>query len=190
MSERGEKKTSKLADPDSRPEVVEEIEKEELKSVKEVVQYLTKTAKTFKIYLPNNPIHQKFLHDLSEHFTVHLQEYGTLRFKVKQYELLYGNEVVYENPNRLESLAFCLFVDGMREISFHPGLSKEELMSFLEVLGKISDAKGTDDDVVTLLWEKKFCHITYLIVEDFWEYGDLTGQEHAGQTDFQAVLKE
>ena len=79
MPERAEKKLSKLVDPNSKPEAVKEIDKEELKSAKEVVQFLTKTAKTLKIYLPNNPIHQKFLQDLTEHFTDHLQEYGTLQ---------------------------------------------------------------------------------------------------------------
>jgi len=190
MPDRAEKKLLKLADPDSRSETAEEINKEELKSAKEVVQFLTKTSKTLKIYLPNNPIHQKFLQDLTEHFTDHFQEYGALRLKVKQYELLYGNEVVYENPNRLESLAFCLFVDGLREIAFHPGLNKEELIKFLEVIGKISDARGTDDDVVTLLWEKNFSHITYLVVEDFWEYGDAAAHQDTGQTNIQTVLKE
>lgn len=189
MPERAEKKPSKLTDLDSKSETTEEVDKEELKSAKEVIQFLTKTAKTLKIYLPNNPIHQKFLQDLTERFTHHLQGYGTLRLKVRQYELLYGNEVVYENPNRLESLAFCLFVDGLREISFHAGLNKEELMNFLEVIGKILDARGTDDDVVTLLWEKNFNHITYLIVEDFWEYGGVA-QHLTEPTNLQAVLKE
>ena len=134
-----EKKPSKLTDLDSKSDTVEEIDQEELKSAKEAIQFLIKTAKTLKIYLPNNPIHQKFLQDLTERFISHLQEYGTLRLKVRQYELLYSNEVVYENSNRLESLAFCLFVDGLREFTFHAGLNKEELMNFLEVIGKISD---------------------------------------------------
>ena len=189
MPEPEGKRSSKPAGLDTKPEAVEEIDKEELKSAKEVIQLLTKTAKTLKIYLPNNPIHQKFLQDLTERFTNHLQEYGTLRFKVRQYELLCGNEIVYENSNRLESIAFSLFVDGLREISFKPGLNKEELMNFLEVIGKISDVRGTDDDVVTLLWEKSFSHITYLVVEDFWEYGGMT-QHVAEQANLQAVLKE
>jgi len=189
MPDREEKKPSKLTDTDFKSETAEEVDKEELKSVKETIQFLTKTAKTLKIYLPNNPIHQKFLQDLTERFTNHLQEYGTLRLKIRQYELLYSNGTVYENSNRLESLAFCLFVDGLREISFHTGLNKEELMNFLEVIGKISDARGTDDDVVTLLWEKKFSHITYLIVEDFWEYGG-TVQHLTETTNLQSVLKE
>lgn len=190
MPDREEKKPSKLTDIDFKSETAEEIDKEELKSAREVIQFLTKTAKTLKIYLPNNPIHQKFLQDLTERFTSHLQEYGILRFKIRQYELMYGNEVVYENSNRLESLAFCLFVDGLREISFQPGLNKDELMIFLEVIGKVSDVRGTDDDVVTLLWEKNFNHITYLVVEDFWEYGGAAAQHHTEPTNLQTVLRE
>jgi len=189
MPDREVRKLSKPTGLDSKPETAEEIDKDELKSAKEVIQFLTKTAKTLKIYLPNNPIHQKFLQDLTERFIKHLQEYGTLKLKIKQYEFLHDNEIVYENSNRLESIAFCLFVDGLREIAFHPGLDKEELMGFLEVIGKASDARGIDDDVVTLLWEKKFSHITYLMIEDFWEYTD-TAQHLMEQADLQAVMKE
>ena len=183
------KESSTPADLDPKSDTAEELDKEELKSTREVIQFLTKTAKTLKIYLPNNPIHQKFLQDLTERFIKHLQEYGTLRLKIKQYELLHGNETVYENLNRLESIAFCLFVDGLREIAFHPGLDKEELMGFLEVIGKVSDARGIDDDVVTLLWEKKFSHITYLMIEDFWEYTN-TAPHLTEQTDLHKIVKE
>jgi HEAT repeats len=189
MPDREVRKPSKPTDLDSKSETAEKIDKEELKSAREAIQFLTKTAKTLKIYLPNNPIHQKFLQDLTDRFTNHLQDYGTLKLKIRQYELLHGNEVVYENSNRLESIAFCLFVDGLREIAFHPGLDKEELMGFLEVIGKISDARGTDDDVVTLLWEKNFSHITYLMIEDFWEYTG-TAQHLTEQANLQTVVKE
>src|SRR3990172_2757597 len=96
----------KSSDPDSKVDSDIEIDKEELRSVKDVLLQLTKTAKTLKIYLPNNPIYQKFLQELQSRFVAHLQEYEMLRLKIKQYALTYMGQVVYENTNRLESLAF------------------------------------------------------------------------------------
>ncbi|MDC4205630.1 MAG: hypothetical protein MPW14_23315 [Candidatus Manganitrophus sp.] len=125
--------------PTADEEPVEEGEaydKEEVKSAKEIVQYLTKTTKTLQIYLPNNPIHQKFINELAEKIQRHLTEHGPLRLRIKQFELFCSGQSVYENSNRMESLAFKLFIDGLRELSFHPGIEKEELITFLEVIGK------------------------------------------------------
>ena len=144
-----------------------EYDREEVKSAKEVVQHLTKTAKTLKIYLSNNPIHQKFIKSLFEKFTAHLEAYGPLHLRIKQFELLCSGQPVYENLNRLESIAFRLFIDGLREISFHPGIEQEEIIDFLRILEKEEEGEAVDDDIVTLLWERHFSHLQYLVVDDF-----------------------
>ena len=141
-------------------------DKEEIKSAKELIQHLSKTTKTLKIYLPNNPIHQKFINELLEKLQLHLSDFGPLRLRVRQFELHCSGQPVYENINRMESIAFKLFIDGLREISFHPGINKEELIIFLEVLGREGEGTGVDDDIVTLLWEKHFSHIQYIVVSD------------------------
>lgn len=146
-------------------------DKGEIQSAKEIVQYLSKTAKTLKIYLPNNPIQQKFITGLFEKLEVHLSEYGPLRLRIKQFELFCLSQAIYENMNRLESIAFKLYADGLREISFYPGLEKEEVITLLKILGHEAnnDESGgarADDDMVTLLWEKHLTHIQYIVVDD------------------------
>ncbi len=153
----------------------EEYDKEEVKSAKEIVQYLTKTTKTLQIYLPNNPIHQKFINELSEKIQRHLSEHGPLRLRIKQFELFCSGQSVYENPNRMESLAFKLFIDGLRELSFHPGIEKEEIITFLEVIGKRGEGENVDDDIVTLLWEKHLVHVKYIVVDEL--QGDVRAEE-------------
>ncbi len=157
----------KSSDPDSKMDSEVEIDKEELRSVKDVLLQLTKTAKTLKIYLPNNPIYQKFLEELQSRFDVHLQEYEMLRLKIRQYAIYYQGQVVYENTNRLESLAFTLFVDGIRELTFTEGIEKDEITSLLEIIGREYDPSNPEDDMVTLLWERHFTHIRYWVAGDF-----------------------
>jgi len=157
----------KSSDPDSKVDADVEIDKEELKSVKDVLLQLTKTAKTLKIYLPNNPIYQRFLQELQSRFDGHLREYETLRLKIKQYAIYYKGRSVYENTNRLESLAFKLSVDGVRELTFLEGIDKDEITSLLEIIGREYDPSNPDDDMVTLLWERHFTHINYLVASDF-----------------------
>jgi HEAT repeats len=157
----------KSSDPNSLIDSDVDVDKEELKSVKDVILQLTKTAKTLKIYLPNNPIYQKFLQELQSRFDAHLQEYEDLRLAVKQYTLWYKGQVVYENTNRLENLAFKLFVDGVREMTFQEGIDKDEITSLLEIIGREYDPSNPDDDMVTLLWERHFSRISYLVASDF-----------------------
>ncbi len=140
-------------------------DQEEVTSAKQVVQQLVRTCKTFKIYLPNNPIHQKFLDELSEKVAGHLQAFGPLRLRVRQFELLCSGQPVYEDLDRRESIAFKLSLDGIWEISFLPGVQKEELVGFLEVIGRAGDGQ-VDDDIVTLLWGKSLTHIKHSVVEE------------------------
>jgi hypothetical protein len=163
-----------------------EIDKEAVRSAKELLQSVAKTTKTLKIYLPNNPIHKKFLSDLKGKFDAHLKRFGPLRMKVRQFEFLCGGAAVYENINRLESLAFRLFTDGVREIVIDAGLSSEEIVQFIEILGKESE-HGADDDAVTLLWEMGFTHIHYLIAEDGQGNPSLDSLDSAGSNGGAAV---
>jgi HEAT repeat protein len=147
------------------PETV--VDPVELKSVKDVLIQLTKAAKTFKLYLPNNPIYQKSLKEIYGRFYDHLEEYSELKLRVRQYQLLYNGQTVYENSNPLESLSFKLYVDGVRELSFYDGLELDEITSFLEIIGRKHDPDNPDDDIVTQLWDRGFTHIVYLGADDF-----------------------
>jgi len=138
---------------------------EEVTSAKQVVQQLVRSCKTFKIYLPNNPIHQKFVDDLLEKVTSHLQAFGPLKLRVRQFDLLCSGQPVYEDPDRRESIAFRLSLDGIWEIRLLPGVQKDELIAFLEVIGGAGDGQ-VDDDIVTLLWGKSLVHIKYSVVEE------------------------
>jgi len=93
---------------------------------------------------------------------------------------LCSGQQIYENLNRLESIAFRLFIDGLRELSFYPGLEKKELITFLKIIGQEADDEaegeaGADDDIVTRLWEKHLTHIQYIVVDDL--RGDMDAVE-------------
>ena len=144
-----------------------DVDIDELRSVKEVLVQLTKAAKTFKLYLPNNPIYQKSLNEIYSRFCAHLDGYGKMTLRVRQYDLLYQGHPVYNNANPLESFSFKLYVDGVREISFNDGLELDEITGFLEIVERKYDPDNPDDDIVTLLWDRGFTHIVYLGADDF-----------------------
>ena len=140
---------------------------QEIHSIQEVFKVLIKALKNLKIYLGNNPVHQRFLKEFYSKLTHHLGQFGDTILSVGQYTLTCHDQIIYENINRLDSLAFKLFVDGVRQMTFIEGISEEESANLLEVLGKSDDAERPDDDLVTYLWEKKFHHIKFQIIEDY-----------------------
>lgn len=162
---------------------------EEIRSARELLQSLVKTAKVLKLYLPNNPIHKKFLEELEERFTGHLKTYGDLRLRVKEHRLLSRGQVVYENPQRAESLAFRLFVDGIREMTFQEGLTLEELHAVVRALGGADD-HGSDESVATLLWQEEIDHVTYVLVEDLMEVSTSPIREELEEADLGALYSQ
>lgn len=143
--------------------------REENKSVENLLQQVVKTVKTLKLYPLTNPIAQRFLKELHSRFVGHLDEYGLLKLGVQQHELLHDGQIVYQEPNRRESLALKFFLDGIAELVFHEGLDEEELKQFLEFLGRDDDRDKADDDLATLLWGAHFAHIGFTIAEAYAE---------------------
>lgn len=150
------------------------VDPQELKSARELLMSFDKTSKASKIYLPNNPTLQKFLTDFYKKFQEHLEEYDALVLGVKQYQLLLGDQVVYSNDDKSESLAFKLYRDGVRQLSFYKGLEEREIQDFMEVININFDLDTMDDDIVTLLWEKSLENIRYVVVEPLEEEAKLS----------------
>ena len=142
---------------------------EELASAGDLIRSLLKAIKAYKLYQGNNPMLTKQLEELTTKFTVHLDQYQTLNLQVGEYKLFFKGKPVYENTDMKESLAFLLYKDGMREIRFFKGLEDQEISDFLDVLRRNEQASRLEDDIVTLLWEKDFAHISYIATDEFME---------------------
>ncbi|HEX9938461.1 MAG TPA: HEAT repeat domain-containing protein [Longimicrobium sp.] len=80
-----------------------------------------------------------------------------------------------------ENLAFTLYRDGVRELSFHRGFEREELDALLGVLARVTRVRGEDqDDLLTLLWDRDWYHLRYQYVEALPE--GVTLPAESGQT--------
>jgi hypothetical protein len=87
--------------------------------------------------------------------------------QVGEYNLSFKGRILYENKDVKTSLAFSLYKDGLREIRFIKGIEEWEVQGVIDIL-KHSEAINTlEDDIVTLMWEKNFNHISYLATDEF-----------------------
>jgi hypothetical protein len=157
------------------------VEPSEVQAIKQLLSLLDKTFKTTRTYGLKNPVAQKFFQQFYHDLTIQLAAHDVLQFLAQRSELLYKGVTVYESTSSNENLAFKLHADGIRELSFHHGLSQEDLAYFLEALWATYDSDTSDDDIVTRLWEKNLSTISFLTAEEIVNSADamtvLTPQE-------------
>ncbi len=131
------------------------------------VTALSKAARSFTLYAPTNAVVRQFLADYQSHAAA-ATEGGDLVLDVHPFELLCDGEVVYREEDRERSLAFRLFRDGVRRLTFRPNVAWDELLSFLEILAvRYVGVRQQEEDVITLLRKGEFKGIGFSAVEGF-----------------------
>jgi len=159
-----------LEKPENKADDIDEkaIE-EEVKSTKSLIQTLLQTMKAYRLYESSHPILSKFMDRLRKDFDRYFDEFDSLSFQIGEHRLTYRGKVVYESEDTKESLAFLFYKDGIREIRFFKGLEFAEIVDFLNIVRRSDLVNRLEDDLVTLLWEKDFPHITFTSIDDFLE---------------------
>ncbi len=130
---------------------------------------LSRTARCFTLYDAHNHAVREFLDDLRAKIGRALEVVGgPVELEVRAFELALGTEVVYLERERERSLAFRLFRDGVRRLSFRPGLDWEEILGLVEILSvRYTSVRQQEDDIVTLLAKAGFPHIGFVAIEGF-----------------------
>ena len=142
---------------------------EEVKSTRSLINTFLLTVKAYRLYEADHPIQARFLDRMKKDFDSYFNESDSFSILVKEHQLLNRGQVVYESQDVRESLAFAFYKDGIREIRFYKGLDLKEMTDFLDVVRKGDRINRSEDDLVTLLWEKDFSHIDFTTVDDFLE---------------------
>jgi HEAT repeat protein len=161
----GEKK-----DPEATDEIAS-FEGEEVEEVflhaRDLMNIFVKTIKAFRLYPPENPSLVGFRDLLFRKFQFFLKRYQAFSFKVGEYDFSFNNRVLYENKELKTSLAFFLYKDGLREVRFIEGLEEWEIQGFLEIVKRGDQINKMEDDLVTMIWERDFVHISYQATDEF-----------------------
>ena len=144
-----------------------EIDEKELEHVRDIFRTLTIAIKTFNLYPKDNPIYQKVSSEICEKFNLFFESHDELSVDIEQNSLQYRKVEVFHSDEKTDNLSLLLFADGIRQFSFHKGLTAEEIKDFIDILRfTFKSETSDDDDIVTLLWEKNIKNLGYSTVED------------------------
>jgi hypothetical protein len=128
---------------------------------------LGKAARALTLYDAGNALVRQFIADYRAKGEAATAG-GPLALEVKPFEIHLGAEVVYREDDRERSLAFKLFRDGVRKLTFGRQVDGDELMRLLQILAvRFVGVRQAEDDVVTLLRKEEFRTITFSAVEGY-----------------------
>jgi HEAT repeat protein len=134
---------------------------------------LAKAVKASQLYPADNPMCRKFAEEFQARLAETFQFLDVVRLSVGKTKLFFAGEAVLEQPGREESVPGRLFWSGVREIAFHVGLTAAEAVAFLGIFRTMAVEENPEQsDVVTLLWDARFEHLTYLAIDDILNLND------------------
>jgi hypothetical protein len=122
-------------------------------------RHLARTLKTCRLYDRFNPTVLRFREDLATSLTRYLREHGALTLTFTSSDVLWGRTSLYPAKSRDDNLALPFFRDGIRSITFEPGIPSRELEALVDIVLQLTSRSATDDDMVTRIWEAALEHI-------------------------------
>ena len=130
------------------------------------MQVVSKGMRATQLYLPNNPVYQRAVDNIRSAFRQIWQATDDLILDIGETEIRWEDHVIYSQDQRNESIAWTLFKDGVRSLTFKPGVEELEIVRFLAVLQQAKNLQAdAPDDLLTLLWAEDFQMVSYTFRE-------------------------
>ena len=129
------------------------------KAVTAWVNQLGRTLKTCRLYDGNNPTVIRFREELFGALTRLLDEHGAFTLKFTAEDVLFEESSLYPARSRDDNLALPFHRDGIRGLTFSPGIQAGEADVLLDSILQVSGQNFGQDDLVTLLWEAGLEHL-------------------------------
>ena len=121
-------------------------------------------AKT--IYSSNNPNVAKFAEAFHQSFRSFFAQENELVLAIEQYRITWNNEVVYDNQQNTDSIAFLLYKDGIGEMTFPSSTPADELDQFVGLLKEEIYTPSAQVDMVGKFWQSDFKNISYRVFDE------------------------
>ena len=143
---------------------------EEVRLTKEAFRELEKLIKNIGLYGRLHSSTHRFRASLFTAISDMLAGRAAVEIDVGPYEFSVHDVSIYENPHPEDNFIYKLYMDGVRHLEFLPGLTQPEIDDLLDVfLTNWADPSLFEDDMVTLMWQRHFEHIRYVVIDSFKE---------------------
>ncbi|OGP80515.1 MAG: hypothetical protein A2V86_11750 [Deltaproteobacteria bacterium RBG_16_49_23] len=162
---------------------------EELLLARDLTSFFLKTFKAIRFYPPDNPTIKGFRDQLLKKSQYFLNKYNSFTLQIGEFTLSFKDRILYENRDTKSSLGFLLYKDGLRELRFAKGLEEWEVQGLMDVIRGGEHVNQMEDDLVTMIWERDFVHISYLATDEFLDENPILIPENVDQFRSKLVFK-
>jgi len=161
-------------------------------AVKDFVLQIEKTLAARRLYAPGNAAYIDASQRLLEKCRAAAGEDG-FTIAVASTDIFLDKVAVLSRPKHEESFFFPLFRDGLRELTFLPDVSPEDLDGFVSVIEVKERDLGVADDMINLLWRKDLNSIVHKAIDGIGESeedGEPGNELHSLVADLSAKIKD
>ena len=123
------------------------------------INQLARTLKTCRLYHAKNQTVLRFREELAVALNRLTDELGSVTCRFTADDILFGEISLYPAKSRDDNLALAFHRDGVRALTFHPGIAGRELDALLDAVLLVTGQAQIDDDLVTLLWQANLRHV-------------------------------
>lgn len=135
---------------------------------REVILALDRAVRARRTHASDHVRALEATEDLIARFLDFFGVFDYLRVEIQPGEIRFERRALLKLEPREPNVPFLLFRDGLREIRFHRGISRDEVIEFLGIVEADPRAVREDGkDYVSLLWEHGFPSIDYVAVDEF-----------------------
>ncbi|HPD56338.1 MAG TPA: HEAT repeat domain-containing protein [Smithellaceae bacterium] len=141
--------------------MVKDIKQEESfpPEVLETLRNMVLAIRAVKLYPANNPAYATAVKKSFAALNKFLQSHDEYRLEIHKNYFIYENMPFKKDAEFNLPIVQDLFVKGIREMIFLPGLSEEELLEFYQALALTIEEQEMKNGIASILWEKSVAHI-------------------------------
>lgn len=107
--------------------------------------------------------------DIAERLQAVTGQAGEIELSVSTNRISHGEDEVFKSEARTHNLAFDIFRQGLRRLTFKPGLTADEVHAFVVAFAENRSADQIDEDFVSTLWRESLPNIAYIAIDGFTE---------------------
>src|SRR5436190_3566241 len=161
-------------------------------NVKDFVLQVEKTLAARRLYASGNAAYIDASQRLLEKCRTAAGEDG-FTLAVTSTDLFLDKVSIVSRPKHEESFFFPLFRDGLRELTFLPDISAEDLDGFISILEVKDRDLGMANDMISLLWQKDLNSIVNKAIDGIGESeqdGEPGNELHSLVADLAAKIRD
>jgi hypothetical protein len=107
--------------------------------------------------------------EIARHLRHAAGEGGDVELVIGTNRITFGDDAVYKSDARENNLAFELFRQGLRRVTFKSGVSDEEIDAFVRHFSMCREIEKVDEDFVSTLWRETLPGIQTVAIDGFTE---------------------